>query len=306
MDRLVSMPTKGGTLLGKKMAARFDASSADALYKKLREKGERDASYAMQVCRLVWRWAVRHHKITGVKENPFAGMGIKSVSLKGNRETSREEYDLYRKTARAMGYQSMATAAALCFECCQRVWDVFGLKDDDGEEHAGIPWENYQPGKAISVIQSKTGNPVWLELTTDVPAEGGGTESAALYPELEEELEAWAAKARRGADGNLTGIIIREERNGEKYKHRRMSKVHREICDEAGLPTDMTFTGFRHGGITEIGASGEADVRPISGHKTLAVTAIYNKATAEKGRRIALKRREHIEKLIDKNEDLSE
>jgi hypothetical protein len=59
----------------------------------------------------------------------------------------------------------------------------------------------------------------------------------------------------------------------------------------------MTFTGFRHGGITEIGDSGEVDVRPISGHKTLAQTRTYNKATAEKGRRIALKRREHIEQL---------
>jgi hypothetical protein len=38
-------------------------------------------------------------------------------------------------------------------------------------------------------------------------------------------------------------------------------------------------------------------VRPISGHKTLAQTRTYNKATAEKGRRIALKRREHIDQL---------
>ncbi|WP_242186409.1 hypothetical protein [Sphingomonas sp. CARO-RG-8B-R24-01] len=59
----------------------------------------------------------------------------------------------------------------------------------------------------------------------------------------------------------------------------------------------MTFTGFRHGGITEIGDAGEDDVRAVSGHKTLAVTKIYNKANAEKARRIASVRREHIARI---------
>lgn len=78
--------------------------------------------------------------------------------------------------------------------------------------------------------------------------------------------------------------------------------MHRRICDKAGLPKQMTFTGFRHGGITEIGDAGETDVRPISGHKTLAQTQTYNKATAEKGRRIALVRRQHIQALGERDE----
>lgn len=85
-----------------------------------------------------------------------------------------------------------------------------------------------------------------------------------------------------------------EERSGQKYRERRMSSVHRKICVEAGLPEDMTFTGFRHGGITEIGDIGEDDVRAVSGHKTLAVTRFYNKASAEKAHRIGVARREHI------------
>ncbi len=56
----------------------------------------------------------------------------------------------------------------------------------------------------------------------------------------------------------------------------------------------MTFTGFRHGGITEIGASGEADMRAISGHATLDITRIYNHTNQEKARSIAAQRREHI------------
>lgn len=243
----------------------------------------------MQVCRLVWTWAARHHRETGIKENPFAGMGLKSTAATGNRGTSRAEYDAYRAAARELGFQSMATAAALAFETCQRVWDVFGFEDPDGVVHRGIEWEGYRPGAEIALRQSKTGNLVVLPLMIEVPGDDGEVERVALYPELEEEL-ALAAAARPGA----RGLVVVEERSGAKYKERRMSSVHRAICEKAGLPKAMTFTGFRHGGITEIGDAGEADPRAVSGHKTLAVTGIYNKASAEKARRIAVARREHI------------
>ncbi|TZG24906.1 hypothetical protein [Sphingomonas montanisoli] len=124
MDQIEAMDTKGGPLGGRKAAA-VDATVSDALYRKARAKhGERQASYMMQVCRLVWNQARRpgYSKSTGVKDNPFSGMGIKaSTGGKGNRAATRAEYDLYRATARELGKQSMATAAALLFECCQRV-----------------------------------------------------------------------------------------------------------------------------------------------------------------------------------------
>ena len=59
----------------------------------------------------------------------------------------------------------------------------------------------------------------------------------------------------------------------------------------------MTFSGVRPRGITELGGVGMGDVRAVSGHKTLAVTAIYNKASAEKARQIAAARREHVERI---------
>ena len=73
-----------------------------------------------------------------------------------------------------------------------------------------------------------------------------------------------------------------------------MNKLHRRIRDKAGLPAELKFTSFRHGGITEIGDSGTDDVRAVSGHTTLEVTRIYNKANHEKAKRIAARRREHI------------
>lgn len=283
MDMLGNLPTKDGkSQLGKVPAARITAATADQVYARLREKGERQASYAMQVCRLVWTWAVRHHRTTGITENPFAGMGLKSVALKGNRATTRAEYDVYRATARAMGRQSMATAAALAFECCQRTWDVFGFADPDGVKHRGFLWADYRPGDAISLRQSKTGNPVVLPLTTLADGDDGPF-TLLLYPELMAEL----ARSRQSAAGET--IVLRDG-SGQPYSERHMSTVHRAICDRAGLPKEMTFTGFRHGGITEVG-SVDADVRPISGHATLDVTRIYNKATAEKARQIAAARR---------------
>ncbi|WP_267386502.1 hypothetical protein [Sphingomonas sp. GC_Shp_3] len=294
MDMLAARETKkGAPPFGKRKAGDVDAAAADRLYEKLAaDTGPRQASYAMQVCRLVWSWAARHHRVTGVKENPFMGMGLKSTAAKGNRATTRAEYNLYRAKAVELGFQSMATAAALCFEGCQRVSDAFGYVDPDEPDRASIVWEGYQPGAEITLVQSKTGNPVTLPLFEEVPSEEGGVEHVALYPELEEEL----ARSRAAAKA-ITGPIVVEERNGQRYAERRMSSVHRRICEAAGLPKDMTFTGFRHGGITEIGDSGEDDVRPVSGHKTLAVTRIYNKANAEKARRIAATRRKHIAQI---------
>lgn len=85
-----------------------------------------------------------------------------------------------------------------------------------------------------------------------------------------------------------------------------MSTVHREICDAAELPKEMKFTGFRHGGATEIGDAGEVDIRSISGHTQLNTTAIYNKVSQEKARRIAKLRRTHIVEITAQDDDLSE
>lgn len=282
MDAIADAPMKQGTF-GDRQARVIDAAAADKLYAKLKPRGERQAAYMMSLCRTVWGWAARHSAKTGVKENPFAGMGIRSKPVKGNRPTSRAEYDAYRAKAREMGYQSMATAAALAFEACQRVWDVFGFVDEDGRFERGIRWDGYQPGVMLRLVQSKTGNVVEIPLS-DVDDHGN---AVVLYPEMEEELD-------RSGPPVAGELIVRDERSGQPYKLDWMQKLHRKIRIAADLPDGMTFTGFRHGGLTEIGDSGEADVRAISGHATLQVTSIYNKASQEKAKRIAVKRRAHV------------
>ncbi|WP_417615392.1 tyrosine-type recombinase/integrase [Parasphingorhabdus sp.] len=284
MDRLVVEPMKVG-MFGQRRAGAVTSIAADAIYKRWTERhGKRQGSYAMQVCRLVWNQAKRpgYDKITGVSDNPFAGMGISSTAEHGNRETSREEYDLYRQTAREMGFQSMATAAALSFELVQRVWDVFGFVDPTGQKTRGLVWADYMPAESFRIRQSKTAKPIEIPLTAEIDGE-----IVSLYPDLEAELD---RTDRKGL------LIVLEERNGLPYTTRRMSDIHRKICEKAGLPKDMTFTGFRHGGATELGDAGVEDMRAITGHDHVGTTRIYNKANIRKARKIGLQRRKHLER----------
>lgn len=285
MDIVSDHPMKNG-VLGSKAAAKVTAAVADRLYTKFRPiLGVRQAKYAMQVCSRVWNEATRHREETGVLHNPFSNMGLSSKTAKGNRETSREEYDLYRKTARAMGLQSMATAAALAFELTARVWDVFGFKDPDGRKARGFPWIGYRPGVSITYTQSKGGKIHTLPLIGRERDGEGGWQVVPLYPELEEEL----ARTPQTAD-----TIVIEERTGKPYLKRYAATVHRRICEKANLPTDMTFTGFRHGGLTELGDAEVDDLRPISGHIELQTTGIYNKANTRKATKAGLKRLAYV------------
>jgi integrase len=195
----------------------------------------------------------------------------------------------------------MATAAALAFELVQRVSDCFGFEDPVDAEQArtmpdesGIRWEDYLAGHRITVRQQKTGKLVTIPLT-----DGFGPDRANLYPELEDELGIWAE-----AQVLKTGLIIVEERNGQPYKPRWMSEIHRRICDAAKLPKDLTFTSFRHGGATELGDAGETDIRSISGHTQLSTTLIYNQANQVKARRMAQSRRKHIQLIAGHGESV--
>jgi hypothetical protein len=304
MNAVATVEMKRG-VFGQRKAGAVGPETADKLYEIFLSRGARQALYMVQVCRAVYNWAGRYSTVTGVPKghNPFSGMAISYKPEEGNRPTSRAEYEAYCEKARELGYESMATAAALSFELVQRVWDAFGIPDPELPAGArarlnkdrGIKWEDYRPGVSIKVKQSKTGKPITIPLVD----RGGGSDPVALYPELEAQLA-------RVKPGDATGLIVVEERTGKPYKHRRMSTVHREICDAAKLPKEMKFTGFRHGGATEIGDAGEADIRSISGHAQLNTAAIYNKASEEKARRIAKLRRAHIAEITAQDDDLSE
>lgn len=283
MRRLADEPMRLG-VLGQRAASAINATAADVMYQRWRNRhGDRQAGYAMQVARLVWNWAVRHKDVTGVTFNPFAAMGISTKARKGNRETSRDEYNRYRETAREMGFQCMATAATLSFELCQRVWDVFGFVDEDGLKKRGFQWADYKPAVQISYQQSKTRKAMVIPLSVTVDGE-----DVPLFPELELELS---------RTPKVAAVMVVDEKSGRPLDYDQMNKRHRKICAKAGLPKDMTFTGFRHGGITELGNAGIDDTRAISGHAQLQTTAIYNRASQAKAQAAQLARNKYLSEI---------
>lgn len=278
------------TLLGNRQAADITADHADAVYRAiLKQRGKRAAGHCMQICRRVWFEAGRAKKVKG--PNPFSRMGIKMKADKGNRPTSREEYDLFRAKARERGRQSMATAAAIAFELVRRTFDVFGFLIEPGDEEKGFFWEDYRPGESFAMRQGKTGTHQVIPLRGEPDPESEDPEvrekGALLYPALEEEL------ARHE---HREGHIVISEASGERYTRDSMRHVFEQIRKAAGLPSTMTFTGFRHGGATELGDVGIEDIRPISGHLTLGQTTVYNKVTEKKARRIGETRRAAVER----------
>ena len=274
------------------------AAHADALYRGLKAaQGARAAAHCMQIARRAW---YEHIRDTGAP-NPFARMNIKMKAKKGNRATSREEYDAFRAKARELGLQSQATAAALSFELVRRVSDVFGYAVKGDDDPGGIYWEDYVPRDRIALRQHKTG------LEQIIPLRGAPDPTAddpevkargpLLYPDLEEEL----ARTPRGQpdieiDGRpFTPIVLRES-TGRRYTEKTANTDFHKVRMAAGLPEGMTPTGFRHGGATELGDAGIEDIRPVSGHKTRAMADIYDKITEKKARRVGEARRAHVER----------
>lgn len=172
----------------------------------------------------------------------------------------------------------MAAAAAILFEGYSRVYDAFGFEDPDGYVR-GMRWGGYRPGESIELIQSKTDNVVDISIVDRLESE-----VVVLYP----ELEAVIGSLKRGADDDL---IVRGKRTGAASAKNGMNKLHRRIRRKVGLPDDRKFTSFRDGAITDVG---EVDVRAVSGHKSVNVTGIFNKASRGKALRISARRREQV------------
>nr|WP_294817732.1 hypothetical protein [uncultured Sphingomonas sp.] len=66
-----------------------------------------------------------------------------------------------------------------------------------------------------------------------------------------------------------------------------LAAITKGVRAKASCRLTSGFTSFRHGGITEIGDSGEANTRAVSAHAKLDTTTIYDKANIEKARSIA-------------------
>ena len=149
----------------------------------------------------------------------------------------------------------------------------------------------------MRVIDEKTGAESWIPLFDDA--------GAALYPELMAELD--TIKRDR-----IGGLILRRDWGNRgpwptwpkpdmpDFTH--MSRKVKEVIRAAGLRDELSFTSFRHGGLTETGDAELTDreILAQSRHTTVKVLPKYVKrttkqiATGTKKRRAARTKDGHL------------
>jgi hypothetical protein len=235
----------------------------------------------MTVCKIAWNVAHRNHAPLVPAANPFKGLTIE-YEPKQNRAATLGELIQFVRTADADGTPSFGTAAMIGFYWLIREEDIF-------ERFA---WSDYRPAEHPDHVLAWHNKSRKTEKIAIPLFDADGTR---LWPEMMERLE---SVKRTG-----TLIVMRDNADRRKKTYlpwmtggrNRMRYVQaevRRICRAAGLPDDLTFTGFRHGGHTEGADSGltDAQLRALGAHKTTAAMLRYSKETEQQRRDGARKR----------------
>lgn len=208
--------------------------------------GERRAGAAIAIARRAWEWGRKAG--LAPQDNPWSRPGIKSSPHAGV-VWSREEFRRFTAQARAMGKTSVALAALMTRDLCQRPGDVCAMR-----------WSNWDSeGGVFRFKQSKTG----VDLTVPPSAD------------LAEVL----GKMTPGAPEDL---IIRTEDRGVAITESRLPHLVAEVRDAAGLPRHLIAKDWRHTGLTEAGEAGAsiAELQALSGHRTVQILARYVRASS--------------------------
>lgn len=272
---------KDGRRLGAIHLSGINTAVIDAVYEKLLivldedddgnpiERERRTSiNHAMKSCRRAWNVTARRHPGKLPFVNPFAKMGL----ISSDRETPTATYEeliAFRQKAAEFGLHSLATAALVAWEWLQRETDVF----------ATFMVEHYRPKERpnmVRIIDEKTSTESWVPLFDE--------DGAPLYPEVMAELD--AIKRDR-----IGGLMLRRDWGARgpwptwpkpdmpDFTH--MSRKTKDIIRAAGLRNELSFTSFRHGGLTETGDAELTDreILAQSRHTTVKVLPKYVKRT---------------------------
>lgn len=274
-----------GRRFGELSVKSISPSTADVLFEKLKigKLGKvrlRTAGLAMTISKLAWDVARRAHATLIPALNPFEGVNV-AYKRKVTRTATSNELELFVAAADVDGSTSLGTAAMIAYYWLQREEDIF----------MRFAWSDYRPandpGRAMIWHHKNRGERIPLPLFDQ-----DGTE---LWPEMTARLE---SIRRLG-----TLIVMRDAPDprckvhlpwmtGGKNPMRYVQAEVRRICRAAGLPDDITFTSFRHGGHAE-GADSDltdAQLRALGGHKSTAALLRYAKETDKQRQTGARKR----------------
>jgi hypothetical protein len=170
----------------------------------------------------------------------------------------------------ADGSSSLGTGAMIAYYWLQREEDIF----------MRFAWSDYRPPDNPDRVM------IWHHKNHDerIPVPLFDIDGTALWPEMTTRMES----VRRAG----TLIVMRDRPDPKKKVHlpwmtggknpmRYVQSEVRRICRGAGIPDDITFTSFRHGGHTEGADAGltDAQMRALGGHKTTAALLRYAKET---------------------------
>ncbi|RAI43161.1 hypothetical protein [Rhodoplanes roseus] len=284
---------KDGRRLGTVRLTQIDTTVVDPLYAKLlvtggkRAGGPRRAgeeplpgaaehrerrttiNHAMKSCRRAWNVVRRKRSDLVPATNPFAKMELREV----RRPTPTASYeDLQAAVAQAdaTGLPSLATALMVTWEWLQREEHIF----------TAFRLDHYRPKDhpdEVLIVHPKTGEEVWVPLFDEA--------GASLFPELMMRMDAlkrdrigqgpffvrdWCDRSRR------TPLPWATPKGGLDL----VRKKSKAVLLGAELADDLSFTSFRHGGLTELGDADLTDtqIRALS-RQTKAVLPRYVKKT---------------------------
>lgn len=280
---------KDGRRLGSIRLALIDTEVIDPLYEKLlmvpvldkAGKAIRDAAgepvfrerrttvnHAMKSCRRAWNVALRQKPKVVPALNPFSKMGLVASDGMVTEAHYPELLEVVAACDR-LGMPSLGTAFMLTWEWLQR------------EEHIFTAFElaHYRPKDRpddVMIVHPKNGEAVWVPLFD---------RGAPLFPELMARMD----EMKRGRVGGLFFMRDWPDKVAKvplpwSTKTGALDFVQKKAkaaIRAAGLRDVLSFTSFRHGGLTELGDADltDAQIRALSRQKSSKVMPRYIKRT---------------------------
>jgi integrase len=279
----------GGRRFGEMQVESITPGVADRIFDRLRTKADgtsrnRSAVLSMVICKTAWNVAWRAEPATIPAVNPFSKMQLQHTA-KQTRPVTHEELERFVAAADASGEGSVGTAMMIAYYWLQRQTDILGR----------LAWGHYRPNGVpiVKIRHHKTGAEIDLPLEDE--------DGTVLWPELTKRLD---SVERRGTLIVTRDVPDRWKKTYLPWKEDYFRHRVAEIRSAAGIDEAVKFMGARHGGNTEGADSGlsDAQLRALSGHKSVAMVHLYAKQTMRQ-------RREGARKRLDKRTkggDLSE
>jgi integrase len=198
-------------------------------------------------------------------ENPFGATRRRRHKKKKTVHAAIEDLAFFIVAARALGMPNLAVAAWFAFEFEMRVESIL----------TGLMVQHYKPDhrkNEVLITHYKTDEEVWVSLYD--------SDGEPLYPGIEAALDELKGDRTSGVliprDGSLNPWAGPEEQlPGDFYK------TFDEVAGKKLRAKGITFTSFRHGGITEGAEAGltEFELMTLSGHKDPRTIQKYVKQT---------------------------